>query len=73
VSDEKKQRKIREQLRRVWHASGKYLWGTPAGKVVAGALLGLMLAPVLPPAAIGLLAEPVNQILDVLSEPPGAE
>lgn len=68
--DDKQVGRVRTALRRVWGMADKYLWGTPAGKVLCGALLALALAPIAPAPMIAALAEPANQIMDALSEDP---
>lgn len=68
MTEEAKTNRAKAALRRVWNVADKYLWGTAAGKILCGAVLGLLLAPVAPAPVIAALAEPANQILDALSE-----
>jgi hypothetical protein len=62
--------KLKNRARLAWAIADRYLWGTSAGKLVIGAVLGVALGPVLPAPVIGALTEPVNQILDAVSVDP---
>lgn len=63
MSDEKKQDAIRRLGGRLWRTADRFLWGNKAGALILGALIGLVA-----PAAAPVLAEPLNQFLDALTE-----